>query len=219
MCPTVRFWIYHVLINVSFPLTIPPGVGVPAWAYQDVVVGQISYLFSMSFNVPSQVSNNWDATAAQSNSESEQNRSKLFVLSSSELSIDGPESSAVQSPTAIQTPGSIASATSFPSPSKHSPPNTAAIVGGAVGGVGGFALIGLLVFLVYRRKKKARGSPSMSASSSYPESRDLMGTEVSSPDLETPPPIMVGLAPIGIVHHGPPQNMKLYVCFFFLCCS
>ncbi|KAG8799585.1 hypothetical protein FRC16_004787 [Serendipita sp. 398] len=123
------------LVTVSsYPLQIPSGTAVPAWAYLNV-----TYL------------DRFDAAAAQS------------VLTEPDVTSDlssTPTSSSSSDPTT--TPASTTSNTTTPSASETSPVpdspsgknNIPAIVGGTVGGVVGLGLIACLVLYLMKRDSR-----------------------------------------------------------------
>lgn len=168
----------------------------------------------------------------------------------SDLGIDGPESSgspdlqttippASSSLTTPQTtlpPESSSSTISYPlavttmpNSLSNNSSNTDAIIGGAVGAVGALALIGLIVFLFYRRRKNLE----------IRESQDLMGETPSSPFKLVAPPIPAGVRTfsqtvaglptmtssaisdagrpaMGRVQYDSPRNWTLYVRFLLV---
>ena len=193
-----------------------------------------------------QLTNIWDANAAQSNSKSQ--ISYLSCLGSN-LGIDGPESSASSSPAFTQTadttntfpsatdpfgptPAFTQTAdttTNFPSAtdpfgpapttsnsSSKSSSNIGPIVGGAVGGGVGGLALIGLVGFFVYRQK------------TRPQSRESQNLMAANPSPFVTTPTTAGFSPIGTAtpmgtgtsigatHYEIPQTMKLYVRFFRL---
>ena len=153
----------------------------------------------------------------------------------SDLGIADPESSASPSPTSTQTANTTTntfSTTDYsntttntfssttdsfgPTPttsnsSSNSSSNIGPIIGGAVGGgVGGVALIGFVVFFMYREKTRLQSR----------ESQNLMTANPSSPFVATPTTAgfspMGSVTPTGAAHYEIPQTVILYVRFLCL---
>ncbi|KAG9003398.1 hypothetical protein FRB90_011185 [Tulasnella sp. 427] len=127
----------------QYPLDIPDGTGVPAWAYQNVVQGDS---WNKSLALP-QV-----ASGAESTYYGTPTASVSYHISTA-------------GDTGIQT-GSVATQTASTSTAVRKS-NVGAIVGGAVGGTVLLVLIGVIVWLVIRRRRRTAVDPAVVPSPYY----------------------------------------------------
>ncbi|CAE6505397.1 unnamed protein product [Rhizoctonia solani] len=121
------------LINVAkYPLPLPAGVAVPSWAYYDFTVAGTfnSVIASQQLGLESSAVSGATSTPASVPSS---------IVPSSEATLTGATGS-----TSVPKPITSQSASSS---------NTGAIIGGVVGGVLGICLIGLIAFVLTRRRK------------------------------------------------------------------
>lgn len=122
----------------QYPLAIPPGTALPAWAYQLVTT-----------------SNRFNLTLAQSVGDSPENITAPSTTSSSQAASRTTPAGSTP-PGQTTEPGSDNS-NDGGSSTKKTP--VGAIVGGVVGGIGGVVLIGgLIAFFLIRRKKNQGGT-------------------------------------------------------------
>jgi len=150
----------------QWPLNIPQGTAVPAWAFQDVAINN-------TFNI--------DLARTDT----------------------APASTYVGSQTATVASGSTSGSSSSPTASSSShKSNAGAIAGGVIGGIAALVLLGILIFLLYRRYKERHNNvegispvapyyaddPSNIAQVGYPET--VNHSYNSSPTMFSEPPSM-----------------------------
>ncbi|CAE6416973.1 unnamed protein product [Rhizoctonia solani] len=149
------------MVNVGkYPVSLPAGVSVPSWAYYDFTATGIF---------------NHITASQQSGPESS--------------AISGPTSTDSLAPTLVSTATGANGSTSIPNPNKSqsgSSSTTGAIIGGVVGGVLGIGLLGLIAFVIVRKRKPE--APAIK----YPETSHKPPMTTA---FDTATPIMVGQAP------------------------
>ncbi|KAF8468656.1 hypothetical protein JB92DRAFT_3059041 [Gautieria morchelliformis] len=146
----------------SFPITIPAGFTVPAWAYLNVTAKGI-----------------WDPTdALNSHNSSAPDSSAVSATATATVT---PTSSSSLNSTGVPAPNSNTS-------SSKSSTNAGAIAGGVVGGVVGLALVGLIAFFFWRRRRAATAPPSaqFAGISTLTEKLGLTGPSPSYGGFQTP---------------------------------
>jgi hypothetical protein len=150
--PLVYRWSTWVLsctsdYNGTFPVRIPSGTAVPAWAYLDVTLPD-------SFNVTAA-----EADAALDLPESSApSVPSSTIASSSSSSTSSPSSAAASSTSAVPSSGS----------SSKKGSDTGALVGGLVGGIGGAAVLAAVAtFFAVRRRRSTSHDPQAAASGDY----------------------------------------------------
>ncbi|KAG9003397.1 hypothetical protein FRB90_011184 [Tulasnella sp. 427] len=119
----------------QYPLDIPEGTGVPAWAYQDVAL-----------------SDRWNASLALPQ-----------IATGTESTYYGTPTASVSyhvTTTGDVGTGTAAATSQTASSSSGSKSNAGAIAGGVVGGIALLALIGALVWLIIRRRRQQGLAPS-----------------------------------------------------------
>jgi len=114
----------------SFPLNIPEGTAVPAWAYQDV-----------------SAANTFNLTFARVDT--------------------APASTYAGSATSTAHSATSSGATATSTPSSGHKSDAGAIAGGVIGGLAALALLGLLIFLLYRRHKERNNNEGVSPVAPY----------------------------------------------------
>ncbi|KAF8576971.1 hypothetical protein K439DRAFT_591462 [Ramaria rubella] len=177
----VAFWSVWItdcstsLISVgSFPLPIPQGIAVPAWAYLDVTSG-----------------NTWSATDAQDIATAGNEPDSSSPAPTSPASATSRSSSPGGGSTTTSTPDSSNSDNSF-KPTLNIP----AIAGGTAGGVVAITIIGIVIFFLGRRSKhRSRIVLSANGVSAY-------GNNVNPPG--TSHPGITQFVPVSVVSRGNP---------------